>query len=574
MRQAAIVLTAMFFAAPAFADDVRAAISYDELTGPIAAHGPAQMQAFAPPPGAQPPSNVFEGRLTLDIGKSAGTFQVLNDQFGDATSNGRAAQHLPPFDFDFVQAGDALVPVRRGAIPSTHPEWEFILEPGRVWDQSGDHGMTRAAIPFTLEERNANCMHNGVLTFLYGKGEAISNVDYEIGSETCIYFKFNMWGTAPAHYKPAAIPDAVAVKAAYAQEVDDRLPMKPIAALAADIRGSAPDAFGSPSEVPAADMTAYGVVVNGTNYVSACATRFGDYPYCDVLDLPSYSLAKSIVGGLATMRLSLLYPGVTNETIAKYVPDCAAAGTWNDVTFGNALDMATGHYLQAGDQADEDAPDLTPFFLAETAAAKTAFACRHYPRKAEPGTRWVYHTADSYLLGVALEGFYRGKTGGDFYDDILARDIWSKLELSPPVYVTRRTYDAAAQPFTGYGLTLHVDDIAKIAGFIDLNHGAIGGTQLLDPAMLRAALQLDPASPGLRASTVDFRYHDGFWAWNAQRYLGCKSATWIPFMSGFGGIAVALFPNGMVYYYFSDSGVWLWGKAAAEANRIKPFCAK
>jgi hypothetical protein len=54
--------------------------------------------------------------------------------------------------------------------------------------------------------------------------------------------------------------------------------------------------------------------------------------------------------------------------------------------------------------------------------------------------------------------------------------------------------------------------------------------------------------------------------------LGCQNPTWIPFLSGYGGITVALMPNGMNYYYFSDGGVFSWARAAAEANRIRTFC--
>jgi len=258
------------------------------------------------------------------------------------------------------------------------------------------------------------------------------------------------------------------------------------------------------------------------------------------------------------------------------VPQCAAAKSWDDVTFADQLDMASGHYNSSADQADEDAPDLGPFFAAESHAAKIAFACTHYPRKAAPGTLWVYHTADTYILGTAMAAYLRQRQGADadLYRDVLSDGIWRKLALSPPVYVARRTYDSTAQPFTGYGLTLHRDDIAKIADFINVGHGAIGGEQLVDASMLRAALQQDEADHGLRASSDDFRYHDGFWAWNAAHVLGCRKPAWIPFMSGYGGIAVALMPNGMTYYYFSDSGVWLWASAAAEADRIKPFCER
>jgi hypothetical protein len=564
-------------ARPAFAaDGTRLALTYDQLTNAAIAPFPADMSAFAPPASALPPSNIFQGMLSLGTERPGSTMHVLTDQFGDSSANNGAAGHLPVFDFAFVQSGDALIPVRRGAIPANHPQWEFILEPGRVWDEAADHGLTRAAVPFSLEERNANCMHNGVLTFLFGKSGKVSDVAWQIGSETCIYFKFDMWGRAAAVYTPGAVADAARIAADYAQETASRMPTRPIETLAHDYPGADPSNFGSAGIVPASDIALYGLVADGVNYVGGCETRFGLYPYCAVMDLPSYSLAKSIFAGLGTMRLSLLYPGVTKEIIANYVPDCAAAGTWNEVTFGNALDMATGHFNSSDDQADENAPDLSPFFLAEDHATRIKFACTHYPRKAAPGTHWVYHTADTYILGTALGAFYRDKAGAsaDLYHDVLAVPIWKKLALSPPFYVVRRTYDATAQPFTGYGLTLHGDDIAKIADFINVDHGAIGGEQLVDPAMLRAALQQNPEDHGLRASTDDFRYHDGFWAWNAQHTLGCESPTWIPFMSGFGGIAVALMPNGMTYYYFSDSGVWVWSKAASEANRLKPFCKR
>jgi hypothetical protein len=45
-------------------------------------------------------------------------------------------------------------------------------------------------------------------------------------------------------------------------------------------------------------------------------------------------------------------------------------------------------------------------------------------------------------------------------------------------------------------------------------------------------------------------------------------------MSGYGGIVVAMFPNGMTYYYFSDGGVFRWAIAAAAADRMRNFCSK
>ena len=119
------------------------------------------------------------------------------------------------------------IPVRRGAVPSPHPLWEFILEPGRVWQEPGDAGFARAALPFALEERNENCMHNGVLTFLFSGDGHVSDVAFEIAKETCAYFRFDWWGYAAAHYTPQPVEGRDQLLARYGEEVRARLPTRP-----------------------------------------------------------------------------------------------------------------------------------------------------------------------------------------------------------------------------------------------------------------------------------------------------------------------------------------------------------
>jgi len=551
-----------------------AALSAQALMGERVS-GPWPMEAFAPRPGARAPSHTFAGRLVLGAELPGDQFRVLRDRFGDAKTNGGAARHLPPFDFAFVQSGDVLIPLERGPVRAAHPEWEFVVEPGHAWDQDGDGGLTRAAIPFALQERNANCLHNGVLTFLFGGNGHVSNVAYEIGKETCAYFHFDAWGMVRARYFPESLPQAAAAITAYGLERATRVPTRPVAQLAQDHPGVDPTQFGSPAEVVPADMTLYGVVLDGTHYTGGCDTRLGRYPYCDELDLPSYSLAKTLVGGLALMRAARLEPDVVGLRVSPLVPECPAA-TWADVTLGNLLDMASGHYTSELNQHDENSADMGAFFLAEDHAARVRYACEHYPLKTAPGSTWVYHTTDAYLLGTAVAAWYRGRAGAaaDFYQDLLVDPIWRALDLSPAAAVSRRTRDSSNQPFTGYGLTLLRDDVVKLALFLSAGHGAIGSQQLIDPSMLRAALQQDPTQPGLPAGATALRYKNGMWAWDAQAVLGCSGPTWIPFLSGYGGIIVALFPNGIIYYYFSDGGVHAWARAAREADRIRPFCRK
>jgi len=552
--------------------DTRSSLTAQALRNAAPA-GPWPMMAFAPPKDRLPGRQPFEGRLQLMGARPGSMFEVLLDPRRSAQVHNAAATRLPPFEFDFIQSSDVLIPVRRGAIASDHPEWEFILEPGRVWAEPGDGDYERASLPFTLEQRNANCMHHGVLTFLYRADGAVSNVAYEIGSETCAYFQFNAWGYFSARYIPGPVAEREAVLERYQQELVHRLPTRPITSLAADYPGADPDRFGSPAEVPIASMTLYGVTVDGVHYVSDCDSRFGPYPFCDELDLPSYSLAKSLVGAFSSLRLALLYPDVLNARISQFVPECTRTAHWGEVTFRQTLDMATGHFYSSAFEADEDAADFLIFHHFEDHADRIDFACTHYPFKNAPGTLWVYHSTDSYLLGTALNSYYKSKQGSgtDIFNDLWLSQFWAPLHLSPAVAVIRRTRDAIAQPFTGYGLTLLRDDIAKLAQFINSDRGSVDGEQKLEPQLLAEALQRDPAHPGL-AAAQDLRYQHGFWAWNAQSALGCAEPVWIPFMSGYGGITVALMPNGMNYYYFSDGGAFSWARAAIEANRIRPFC--
>jgi len=550
----------------------RIALTAAALGGALA-DGPWPMAAFAPTKDSQPARQHFEGRLQFVAEQAGSRFRTLLDPYHLATDQQSAIEHLPPFDFEFIQSGDALIPVRRGAVASDHPDWEFIIEPGRVWEEGGDEGYARASVPFALEERNANCMHNGVLSFLFRADGRISDVAYEIGKETCAYLHFDAWGYFSAHYTPAPVPNRDGVLARYQQEIARRIPTRPMAALAVDHPGADPNRFGSPVEVPTNSMTLYGVTLDGVNYTSGCETRFGPYPYCDELDLPSYSLAKSLVGSLSSLRLAMLYPDVLNSRISSYVPECTGAAHWDQVTFKEALDMATGHFRSRAFEADEDSEDFLIFQSHEDHAGRIDFACTHYPFKAAPGTEWVYHTTDSYVLGAALNAYFRSKQGptADLFTDLWLPQFWAPLHLNPASAITRRTRDSAAQPFTGFGLTLLRDDVAKFAEFINAQHGSLGGDQVLEPQLLAEAMQRDAARPGLVAAK-DTRYQHGFWAWNAQSTLGCRDPTWIPFMSGYGGITVALMPNGMNYYYFSDGYVFSWARAAGEANRIRPFC--
>lgn len=560
--------------------DTAAAASRTVLTWQTLESGkygqPFDLSAYTPPANALTPTQIFQGRLKLSSQPSTRTL-LANSDYLSASQISASRSFPTDFDYAFVQDGDALLPVRRGDIVTSHPYWNLVLEPGRVWDEPGDHGFSRAALPFALVQKDMNCTHNGVLSFVFRSNGEISRVAMQVSSETCNYLHIDMWGLLQATYVSVPVADHDAVVAAYRRHLAARLPVRPIAQLAVAHPGINLAAL---ELGDARARTAYGLVANDIHYVSDCPTRHGEYPFCDVLDIPSYSVAKTLVAALASMRMEQLYPGTMQQNVATHATDPACRGAdWAGVRFSNLLDMNTGHYDSTSYMADEDAVKVQGFFYATGAARKTHFSCAAYPRKADPGTRWVYHTSDTYLLGMMLNDTLRaqpGRAGQDIFRDVLVKDIFAPLALSATAQTSMRTDDAAAQPLFGYGLTLHRDDFARLAIFIGNQHGAIDGTQLLDPGMLRAAMQQDPQARGLAvASLPEFRYQHGFWARNVQPLLGCTHPTWVPFMSGYGGLSVVLFPNGSIYYNVADDGKLAsfdWGKVTAEARKLGDFC--
>jgi hypothetical protein len=523
------------------------------------------------PAGAAMPGNHFEGRLTLSGEAGGGGFTEHVDSFRYTGSQDSPLKHLPEFDFELVQTGSHIFPVRRDSVPGSHPHWEYVLSPGRVWDEAGDNGYSRVALPFALQQKNANCMHNGVLTFVFKDDGSVSKVAYQIASETCLYFKADLWGLLAADYAPSAVADAAALAADYRAEVAGRMPARPLSALAQDYPGTDPAKFAAPNGKDPQHVSLVGFVIDGVHYTGACTTRRGAHPYCESLVVPSYSAAKSAFAGLAMMRLEAVHPGTFGQIIGDHVPACAANGNWGDVTFGNALDMATGNYALTGYMSDEGATHTNGLFLTETHAAKIDYSCTNYTRKAAPGSRWVYHSSDTYILGTAMNARLKALEGAnaDIYADTVLGDVLLPLGVGRNADFTRRTYDAVRQPFTGWGLMWTRDDVAKIAGF--LAAGSQSQT-VLHQGQLDAALQRNPADRGL-APLAGYRYNNGFWAHDVGgRMPGCSGELWIPFMSGYGGITVLVLPNGSAYYYFSDDDTYLWMDAAQAAHGIRSLC--
>ncbi len=549
---------------------------------------PVNDGAFALPANASAPDESFEGRLTLTGPAQNGSLQVFEDDYGAMSGGDSTWKHLPEFSFEFVADGSYLVPARQGLVYTGNPSWNTIIGPGRVWKQTSDSGYTRASFPFALAEMNENCVHNGVMTFLFSNTRSpnISNVRYQITQESCAYSKFNLWGQIAATYTPYPVANATAIKSDNASEIANRLPTRPLAALTADFPASGvnPAALISDYRYPE-DITTYGLVFNGVNYVSGCQTRFGEYAYCSEMRLPSYSTAKSAFNNMAAMRLGQLYgTSVYSQLVRDYLPEYTAGGDWTSVTIDNALDMATGNFISSAYMSDENGPENQGFIQATQYSAKIDRAFRLFPHQAPPGSVWVYQDVAAFIADQTMNTYLQQRQGGgpDIFE-LVRDDVYRPLHLSQGGLVSLRSDNSGTGKALGYiGLYYIQDDVAKIAKVLNNDAGVIDGVQVLEPSRLRESLYRDPAVLGLPipdtgtpAVPNTYRYNNSMWAKKMTRaefpQYGCE--FWVPYMSGYGGISVVLLPNGASFYIFSDHSEFYWGAAASEANKLASMCA-
>ena len=203
-----------------------------------------------------------------------------------------------------MQENGWLIPVQRGNLITDHPSWNIILEPGRVWQEAGDGGYSRASLPFALTVKGGNAAFNGTLTFLFDD-QRVSKVWYQVTQETTTYTRANLWGLLEAAYHPEAVPGRSRSGQISPLNWLPACRSSPSQRLAEDYPGVDVSAFGR--GVTPEHMTWYGVVVNGVNYLGGCQTRFGLYPYCESMRATSYSTAKSAFVSLALMRLAQKY---------------------------------------------------------------------------------------------------------------------------------------------------------------------------------------------------------------------------------------------------------------------------
>jgi hypothetical protein len=481
---------------------------------------------------------------------------------------------LPGFEVAFFTAGEHLVPVARDILQPSG----IILSPGRVWSEPGDGGLSRASFPFVLTDPHVNEAHHGLATFLYDDSRA-SALRLQVVQETAPHWnKYDGWAQIPLAYRPGAIPHEDAVRAQLAAELQQQTPSQPWSALL--VSSMTPWLERFDGNTAPADLKASGLIIDGVVYLRGCETRAGPYPYCQQMRHGVYSVSKSMGAAVALLRLAQKYGDqVFDLKIKDYVTVTAPHDWWEQVTFKDALKMATGigeswpHREITRPHGDEQQPKFGRWLMAPTVQRKLdlAFAYDKYPWG--PGEVLRYSSINTFVLAAAMDRFLKRQAGPQAHVwDMVVTDVYQPIGVFHlPARHTPEADGGRGIPPLGYGLYPTIGDIAKLTALLQ-NGGRHQGQQLLSAAKLAEALYKTAATglpSGLMNQFGEGRFHLSFWSVPHRTANACSFQ--IPYMSGWGGNFVVLLPNGITAFRFTDGHNRDMEAMVPAGEAIRPF---
>ena len=179
----------------------------------------------------------------------------------------------------------------------------------------------------------------------------------------------------------------------------------------------------------------------------------------------SFSVAKSFTSTLVGAAVKDGYIKSVEEPITKYLPELKGSG-YEGVSIRQVLTMTSGVKWNE-DYADPNSDVVMSAKVQPPPGADPVlFYMAKLPREAPPGTKWLYKTGETNLIGVLVN-----RATHKSLADYLSQKVWRPYGMERDA---AWMVDDAGREFGGFGMNAALRDYARMGQFIlEGGHGVL-----------------------------------------------------------------------------------------------------
>ena len=223
----------------------------------------------------------------------------------------------------------------------------------------------------------------------------------------------------------------------------------------------------------------------------------------------SFSMAKSVTSTLVGAVLHERLIHSLDDPVTLTVPQLRGSA-YDGVTIRQVLQMSSGvRWVETYLDPQSDRRALLQIQACEGPGAVIDYL-RKLPRAAEPGTRFNYNTAETFLLGAILAGAIRGTLS-----EYLSEKIWRPCGMQADAYWQLES--EGGMEFAGSGLSATLRDYARFGAFV-LADGVVDGVRVLSEGWVAQSTAVHAGSmlePGKLAGFEPLGYGHQWWTFPA-----------------------------------------------------------
>lgn len=202
----------------------------------------------------------------------------------------------------------------------------------------------------------------------------------------------------------------------------------------------------------------------------------------------SFSVAKSLTSTLVGAAVQDGYIKSVDDPVTNYVPELKGSA-YEGVTVRQVLTMTSG--VKWNEDYTDPNSDVASMYkeMSPPGVDQTAFYLAKLPREAVPGTKWVYKTGETNLIGVIVS-----KATGKSLSAYAEEKIWKPFGMERDLFWM---VDASGQNIGGCCISVALRDYARIGLFV-LADGVVQGKRVVPAGWFAAAThkQADIGAPG------------------------------------------------------------------------------